>query len=119
MILSWCDTAASFVGRRWGNYTYRFQNGKSLAGTLGAIIVGSIAALIFWGSGLLKHDTESISWIEEKSLLSLPVLAILAGIIGGVSELIDLWGLDDNLVIPLLSGTILWILLRGFGLGGV
>ncbi|CAG8445330.1 1116_t:CDS:10 [Funneliformis mosseae] len=115
LILSWCDTAASFVGRRWGNYTYKFRNGKSLAGTLGAMTVGSIAAFIFWG--LLKHDPESSSWVEEKSLLPLPILTILTGTIGGMSELIDLWGLDDNLVIPLLSGTILWILLRGLGLG--
>ncbi|CAI2175474.1 17555_t:CDS:2 [Funneliformis geosporum] len=113
LILSWCDTAASFVGRRWGKYTYKFRNGKSLAGTLGAMTVGSIAAFIFWG--LLKHDHESSSWVEEKSLLSLPILTILTGIIGGTSELIDLWGLDDNLVIPLLSGTILWILLIGLG----
>lgn len=111
MILSWCDTAASFVGRRWGHYTYKFSNGKSLAGTLGAITVGSIAAYIFWGSGLLKHDPENASWIEEKSALSLPTLIILTGIIGGASELIDLWGLDDNLVIPLLTGIMLRILL--------
>ncbi|CAG8584433.1 3734_t:CDS:2 [Funneliformis caledonium] len=115
LILSWCDTAASFVGRRWGNYTYKFRNGKSLAGTLGSMTVGSIAAFIFWG--LLKHDPENSSWVEEKSLLPLPILTILTGTIGGMSELIDLWGLDDNLVIPLLSGTILWILLRGLGLG--
>ncbi|RIA87574.1 phosphatidate cytidylyltransferase [Glomus cerebriforme] len=112
LILSWCDTAASFVGRRWGHYTYKFPNGKSLAGTLGAIIVGSIAAYIFWGSGLLKHDPENASWIEGKSLISLPILIILTGIIGGISELIDLWGLDDNLVIPIFSGIMLWILLR-------
>ncbi|CAB4386330.1 unnamed protein product [Rhizophagus irregularis] len=103
LILSWCDTAASFVGRRWGHYTYKFSNGKSLAGTLGAITVGLIAAYLFWGSGLLKHDPENASWIEEKSVLSLPSLTILTGIIGGVSELIDLWGLDDNLIIPLLT----------------
>jgi diacylglycerol kinase (CTP) len=114
LILSWCDTAASFVGRRWGHYTYKFPNGKSLAGTLGAIAVGTIAAYIFWGSGLLNHDSENASWIEGKSGLSLPVLIILTGIIGGVSELIDLWGLDDNLVIPLLSGIMLWILLKGY-----
>ncbi|GES77360.1 ATP synthase mitochondrial F1 complex assembly factor 2 [Rhizophagus clarus] len=112
LILSWCDTAASFAGRRWGHYTYKFSNGKSLAGTLAAIMVGSIAAYIFWGSGLLKHDPENASWIEEKSVLSLPILIILTGIIGGISELIDLWGLDDNLVIPLLTGIMLRILFK-------
>ncbi|CAG8848711.1 1414_t:CDS:2, partial [Racocetra persica] len=29
--------AASFIGRKYGHYTYRFSNGKSVAGTLGAI----------------------------------------------------------------------------------
>ncbi|CAG8669571.1 19753_t:CDS:2 [Cetraspora pellucida] len=118
LILSWCDTAASFIGRKYGHYTYRFSNGKSLAGTLGAITVGSIAALFFWGGGLQYHKIEVENWIPDKSVLSLPALCLVTGIISGVSELIDVGGLDDNLVMPLSAGSLLWIILVGLGLGG-
>ncbi|CAG8452463.1 13473_t:CDS:2 [Cetraspora pellucida] len=118
LILSWCDTAASFIGRKYGHYTYRFSNGKSLAGTLGAITVGSIAALFFWGGGLQYHKIEVENWIPDKSVLSLPALCLVTGIISGVSELIDVGGLDDNLVMPLAAGSLLWIILVGLGLGG-
>jgi diacylglycerol kinase (CTP) len=117
VILSWCDTAASFAGRMYGDYTYRFQNGKSLAGTMGAIAVGVLAAAVFWG-GLLNHDNNPTpSWRPESSSLSLPLLALLTGIIGGASELIDVWDLDDNLIIPLAAGSMLWLTLIGLGLG--
>ncbi|CAG8449044.1 14976_t:CDS:2 [Acaulospora morrowiae] len=121
LILSWCDTAASFFGRKYGHYTYRFSNGKSLAGTLGAIAIGSLAALMFWGV-VTRQDQSNLtinerSWIPERSAFPLLLLALLNGIIGGVSELIDLWELDDNLVIPLAAGSFLWMLLRGLGLG--
>ncbi|CAG8531309.1 5843_t:CDS:2 [Ambispora gerdemannii] len=120
IILAWCDTAASYIGRIWGHYTFRFKNGKSLAGTLGAMTFGALSGLLFWGSDLFirryvvkGHQIfDTPSWQSEK--ISLPVLVLLTGVIGGVSELIDLWGLDDNLVIPLAAGSMLWILLKGF-----
>ncbi|KAG9307826.1 hypothetical protein G9A89_023391 [Geosiphon pyriformis] len=122
IILSWCDTAASFIGRLYGHHTYKFKNGKSLAGTLGAITVGTISALLFWGTNILKHDNQSSlsspSWQPETSPISLPILAILTGLISGASELIDIWGLDDNLVMPLAAGSMLWIILQGLGFGG-
>ncbi|CAG8526653.1 7131_t:CDS:2 [Acaulospora colombiana] len=96
LILSWCDTAASFFGRKYGQHTFKLRNGKSLAANL---------------------VIDERSWIPERSVLSLPLLVLLTGIIGGASELIDLWGLDDNLVLPLAAGSFLWMLLRGLGLG--
>ncbi|CAG8445050.1 10296_t:CDS:2 [Diversispora eburnea] len=148
IILSWCDTAASFFGRKFGHHTYKFKNGKSLAGTIGAIMIGFLAALLFWGkktSNYHHHQNQSSiiimesnnlesnnlnniqlniqsnnkiletnmineerSWIPEKSIFSLPLLSLLTGIIGGISELIDIWGLDDNFVLPLASGNIFY-----------
>ncbi|RHZ83583.1 hypothetical protein Glove_91g41 [Diversispora epigaea] len=113
IILSWCDTAASFFGRKFGHYTYKFKNGKSLAGTLGAIMIGFLAALLFWGKKTKTNMiNEERSWIPEKSIISLPLLSLLTGIIGGISELIDICGLDDNFVLPLASGSLLWIMLK-------
>lgn len=50
VLLSWCDTAASTVGRRWGRYTPRVGGrGKSLAGSLAAAVVGVGVGWFFWG----------------------------------------------------------------------
>ncbi|KAL4992633.1 hypothetical protein BDW68DRAFT_149377 [Aspergillus falconensis] len=49
LLLSWCDTAASTFGRLYGRYTYSLRNGKSLAGTLAAWLVGVVTAAAFWG----------------------------------------------------------------------
>ena len=90
-----------------------------MAGTLGAIFIGCLAAYVFWG-GWIDHSIVQIpSWQPEKSALSLPVLTILTGIIGGLSELVDIWGLDDNFVIPVVAGCLLWTILVGFGFGSI
>ncbi|KAL4998309.1 hypothetical protein BDV10DRAFT_73387 [Aspergillus recurvatus] len=49
LLLSWCDTAASTIGRLYGRYTYSLRKGKSLAGTLAAWLVGVVTAAAFWG----------------------------------------------------------------------
>ncbi|KAI7530996.1 phosphatidate cytidylyltransferase, partial [Hortaea werneckii] len=49
LLLSWCDTAASTVGRWLGRYTPRVRKGKSLAGSLAAFAVGVATAVMFWG----------------------------------------------------------------------
>ncbi|CAG8476362.1 10508_t:CDS:2 [Paraglomus occultum] len=120
LILSWCDTAASCFGRAFGHLTYKFSSGKSVAGTLGAILTGCLAAYVFWGGWIDHKDiVRTPSWQPEKSVLSLPVLILLTGIIGGSSELVDVWGLDDNFVIPVVAGCLLWVILIGFGFGGI
>jgi len=89
-----------------------------VAGTLGAIFTGFLAAYMFWGGWIDHNIVRTPSWQPEKSVLSLPVLAMLTGIIGGLSELVDIWGLDDNFVIPIVAGCLL-IILIGFGFGGI
>lgn len=138
LLLSWCDTAASTFGRLWGKYTPRLRRGKSLAGTLACFAVGVVTAAVFWGFianrmpegvdagvnsfafqgtltlpasvrerlGLgLKHATMEGS-------LALAMLSIATGVVVSASEAIDLWGLDDNLTIPVFCGAglgaILW-----------
>ena len=135
LLLSWCDTAASTFGRLWGKYTPRIRRGKSLAGSLAAFAVGVVTAGLFWG--VLAPSTDGTINTGDNSFLfqgtlSLPapvrdqlhlglkeatisgwaavgVLSVASGLIASVSEAIDLWGLDDNLTIPVLCG---------IGLGG-
>ncbi|MCJ1430159.1 hypothetical protein MMC29_008075, partial [Sticta canariensis] len=49
LLLSWCDTAASTVGRMYGRYTPRIRRGKSVAGSAAAAVVGILTAGMFWG----------------------------------------------------------------------
>lgn len=141
LLLSWCDTAASTFGRMWGKYTPRVRKGKSLAGSLAAFAVGVLAALLFWDSiapmvpqawnmgenefaysGFLRLRPQlrhALGWTREESTLdgypALAIVALYSGLVASVSEAIDLWGLDDNLTIPVLSGIGLGAFFWAFG----
>ncbi|KAI1328127.1 hypothetical protein F5Y16DRAFT_409978 [Xylariaceae sp. FL0255] len=141
MLLSWCDTAASTFGRLYGKYTPRIRRGKSLAGSTAAFLVGVITAGWFWG--YLAPRTGSFPGDEQhpfmfQGALRLPALAsgvlglteaqttvtgstalcvmsLWSGLIAAGSEVIDLFGWDDNLTIPVLSGIGIWGFLKIFG----
>ncbi|KAF2099839.1 hypothetical protein NA57DRAFT_38690 [Rhizodiscina lignyota] len=141
LILSWCDTAASTFGRLWGRYTPLIRKGKSLAGSLAAMIVGIGTAVMFWGVlapriSPLGYDTGENSFAFQGHLslpesittelgisreqatitggLALVAMGLWTGFVGAASEAIDLFGWDDNLTIPLLCGAGLWGFLKIF-----
>ena len=141
LLLSWCDTAASTFGRLWGRYTPRIRKGKSLAGTIACFIVGVFAAVFFWGYVAPRTDgrydqgansfafqgqlslpeavREALGWSVKESTITGPlavaVMSLASGLIVSVSELMDVWELDDNLTIPVLSGLGLGAFLWAFG----
>jgi diacylglycerol kinase (CTP) len=141
LLLSWCDTAASTFGRLWGRYTPRIRKGKSLAGTIACFVVGVFAAVFFWGYVAPRTDgkydrgensfafqgaltlpepaREALGWSVKDStitgLLAVAVMSLASGLIVSVSELMDVWELDDNLTIPVLSGLGLGAFLWAFG----
>lgn len=47
--------------------------------------------------------------------LALGVMSIVSGFVASASEVVDLFGWDDNLTIPVLSGLGLWGFLKVFG----
>jgi diacylglycerol kinase (CTP) len=143
LLLSWCDTAASTFGRLWGRYTPRIRKGKSVAGTLAAIIVGAATAALFWGwiaptygqqPGFVFSGDEFfayqgqlqlpplvknlLGWNDNQGIikdgLALGVMSLWTGFITGASEAVDLFGWDDNLTIPVLCGVGLWGFLKAF-----
>jgi diacylglycerol kinase (CTP) len=143
-LLSWCDTAASTVGRTWGRKGPKVRQGKSVAGSAAALVVGIATSLVFWGWWAPRcmqlgyvdpHDVKSfafrgvlslpgvirdvLGWTtEEASItggLALVVMSTVAGVVACVSEATDVFGLDDNVTIPVLSGLGLWAFLRVFG----
>ncbi|OQE16012.1 hypothetical protein PENFLA_c029G04335 [Penicillium flavigenum] len=143
LLLSWCDTAASTFGRLYGRYTPRLRHGKSLAGTVAAWLVGVVTAAAFWGwfvpyIGAFPNDPEDafmftgrlnllpncvrglLGWEPSESAaitgpLALSVMSVVSGVVAAGSEFIDMWGWDDNLTIPVLSGVGLWGFLKVFG----
>lgn len=141
LLLSWCDTAASTVGRLLGKYTPRVRRGKSLAGSLAAFAVGAGTAVGFWGfiaprrEGALEAGVPGFAYGgvlalpegvrevlgvgAERAMLAGPwalgVLSLVTGLVVSVSEAVDVGGLDDNLTIPVLAGIGLEGFLRWFG----
>ncbi|KAI0205729.1 cytidylyltransferase [Astrocystis sublimbata] len=140
MLLSWCDTAASTFGRLYGRYTPRIRRGKSLAGSLAAFFVGVATAGWFWGllaprtgpfpgddqhpfmfQGVLRLPSllANAIGLDESAALTGPaalcVMSLWSGLVAAGSEVIDLFGWDDNLTIPVLSGMGIWGFLKIFG----
>ncbi|KAF2136935.1 uncharacterized protein K452DRAFT_236650 [Aplosporella prunicola CBS 121167] len=144
MLLSWCDTAASTAGRRWGKYTPKVRQGKSLAGSAAALLTGVATALWFYGWVAPSFQTAypgidagenafafqgrltlpgSVSgllgWSEGQGSvgggLALGVMSVWAGFVASASEALDLFGWDDNVTIPILCAGGLWGFLKVFG----
>jgi diacylglycerol kinase (CTP) len=141
LLLSWCDTAASTVGRAYGRYTQRIRKGKSLAGSLAAFLVGVVTAVAFWGwlaplagqdalekdgpfmfTGTLRLPgtiRNGLSLTDAQGSITggaaLTVWSLWTGFVASASEVVDLFGWDDNLTIPVLSGIGMWAFLKAFG----
>jgi diacylglycerol kinase (CTP) len=138
LLLSWCDCAASTFGRLWGRYTPRLRRGKSLAGSLAAFVVGVATSYFFYGwlvtsvgpmpgdenfmfKGALSLPSsvaDALGLSQSQATiggpLALGVMSVWSGIVASVSELIDVFGWDDNLTIPVLSGMAMWGFLKVF-----
>jgi len=130
LLLSWCDTAASTFGRLWGRYTPRIRTGKSLAGSLAAAVVGAISAAAWWGivvpstptypddpvgGGVMWGGRLALGGVEISGGVALAAMSLLTGIVASASEVLDAWGLDDNVVIPVVSAVGIWGLLKVLG----
>ncbi|CAM1509079.1 Fc.00g028180.m01.CDS01 [Cosmosporella sp. VM-42] len=138
LLLSWCDTAASTFGRLWGRYTPRLRRGKSLAGSAAACLIGVGTSYFFYGwlvptIGPLPGDedfmftgalsipstiTEALGLSKTPTItgaLALGVMSVWSGFIASASEVVDIFGWDDNLTIPVLSGIGIWGFLKIFG----
>lgn len=137
LLLSWCDTAASTFGRLWGRYTIRLRRGKSLAGSLAAFAVGVATSVFFYGwlvptigpkpgdegfmfknvlalPAALVGEENRDAWSITGSL-ALGVMSLVSGVVASASEVVDIFGWDDNLTIPVLSGLGIWGFLKVFG----
>lgn len=104
-------TAAVFWG--WfvptiGTFPDDPENAFMFTGRLN-LVPDSLRNLIGWS----PSDANSGSVITGP--LALGVMSVVSGIVAAGSEMIDLFGWDDNLTIPVLSGVGLWGFLKVFG----
>lgn len=90
LFVGFCDTAASLVGRAYGKYTLRYPNGKSLAGSLGAVVTGIFLTVFVYSvlPGFATHRENF--YVPAKNRIPLPVLAVLGGVIAAGSEVVDI-----------------------------
>lgn len=113
LLLSWADTAASTFGRAYGYLTPKIGS-KSLAGSMAAYLVGCVSCWLLYSYFIPNFSQynrpDEIMWHPETSTLSLKMLVALAGLVGAASEAIDIF--DDNLTIPVLSSSFMWLLIK-------
>lgn len=91
-ILIISDTVAALVGRRYG--TRRF-NDKSLEGS-SAFVFSAIIVILF--TPKVQHAP-----LEY-------IIAVVAAVIGAISEVLSFDIIDDNFAIPVAIGSALWLL---------
>ena len=101
------DPAAGLVGTYFRSP--RYVKGKTLAGTAGAFLFSAMGSLIFLSS---RGDS------DMAATALLPV-SLLAGITAAVAEGWNILGLNDNLTMPLVSGTLLLLASEIFPLHGL
>jgi diacylglycerol kinase (CTP) len=98
------DPMASVFGILFGDLGPRFKSGKSLIGSLAGVGVCSLITGIYLSSARLV-DSSLLLW----------VLALLGGLVGGLAELLPV-EIDDNFIIPVVSGFALWAIFIAFGI---
>ncbi|KIJ16279.1 hypothetical protein PAXINDRAFT_168442, partial [Paxillus involutus ATCC 200175] len=146
LVLSWADTAASTFGRLYGRLTPPLPQRlfgvlplaprKSLAGFIAASVTGAAVATGFWALiGPMRDSGLTWSWEGGVSpafsgggssstafsgWVGIVTIGIVAGLVSGVAEALDLGSVDDNLTLPIITGGCLWGLFKVLGwLGGV
>ncbi|KAK2460708.1 hypothetical protein APHAL10511_007178 [Amanita phalloides] len=99
---------------------------KSVAGFIAASITGACVAIGFWGwIAPLRQDGMGLSWtwqggvsspsqftclalgcvkVAARGWIGLGAIGVVAGLVSGVAEALDIGSLDDNLTLPIISG---------------
>lgn len=100
LFLAFADPIASYFGIRFGKD--KILREKSLQGTLAAFVVCALLTFAFLSQNELLMDR-------------LVVVSLLGGVIGALAELIPIGKLDDNLTLPVMSASALWVVFYLFG----
>lgn len=99
LFLALADPAASYIGIRYGKN--KIFGHKSIQGFLAAVAVCSLIATCYIDFSM--NRSFSFGFI------------LFAGLVGGLSELIPVFKIDDNFTMPVLSAAGLFVGLQFFG----
>lgn len=105
LLASWCDPIASLSGRLFGKYTFVICGKKTFAGAIGCFLAGFLTSKYYFNS--ILHQNSSVAWFLFCAALTC------------ASELVNICGLDDNLVMPIVTGTALTLVCRLIKVEGV
>jgi dolichol kinase len=109
LFLAFADPCASYFGIKYGRQ--KIVGNKSLEGFLAAVIVCFLITFIF-----LNANNGTIDIIRHKlSLSSIFILSFASAMIGALSEIVPIGKLDDNLTLPILSATGLFLIFNVIG----
>jgi diacylglycerol kinase (CTP) len=145
LILSWADTAASTFGRLYGSLTPPLPKRlfgvlplaprKSLAGFIAASLTGAAITIGFW-TLFAPMRPHGLTWSWQEGIsqsfiggardssgsspiftgwVGLLTIGVVAGLVTGIAEALDLGGIDDNLSLPVIAGGCLWGLFKMLG----
>eukprot|EP01023_Acetabularia_acetabulum_P035242 TRINITY_DN33228_c0_g2_i2.p2 TRINITY_DN33228_c0_g2~~TRINITY_DN33228_c0_g2_i2.p2 ORF type:complete len:252 (-),score=-1.35 TRINITY_DN33228_c0_g2_i2:116-871(-) len=111
--LAICDPVASFIGKKFGKYTFRYSNGRTVAGTLGSFTSAVVITYIFYTLIAPNADRLQDSYYvpEQSNRTGIFFLSFLSGLGACFGESISVGNLDDNLVLPIVSGTCLYVII--------
>ncbi len=101
LFLAFADPLASYVGIRYGRD--RILGNKTIQGFLAAFAICTLLTFAYL-------------WSLDVGLSRRLVVSFLAGFVGAMAELLPVGKLDDNLTMPILSATGLWLVFNIFGL---
>jgi dolichol kinase len=95
LYLAWGDPVASLMGILYGKKGPQLMPGRSLIGTASGVFICGLLTAFFVTSLSLPWPTAT-------------ALVLIGALSGGLAELIP-FDMDDNFVIPVVSGFMLWL----------
>lgn len=96
------DPLASWVGVRWGRT--KLPGGKSLEGSLALFLSASVVGVAYLLGG------QALGTLAPLALPAIAFLAIGGALAAAFSEWLPLRGLDDNFVVPVVTGGVITLL---------
>jgi dolichol kinase len=107
--LAFADPCASYFGIKYGKQ--KIIGSKSLEGFIAAVIICFVITFLF-----LTAKNGNIDILKQKlNLVNILFLSLASALVGAFSELIPIAKLDDNLTLPMLSATGLYIIFTVLG----
>jgi dolichol kinase len=107
--LAFADPCASYFGIKYGKQ--KIVGNKSLQGFLAAIVICFILTFLF-----LLAKNGNIDILRQKLTMGhIFLLSVAAAMVGALSELVPIAKLDDNLTLPILSATGLFLIFSVLG----